>query len=115
MKTEQLLSATGETIEYAKLYFEQKSDYLKLEVAKQSAKTTSSLITAAVLGILGLIVLFLLTLSIGFYLGEAIGSYGTAFLILTGVFALIGLVIYFFKRQIITNPLLSMVIKNMLD
>jgi len=115
MKTEQLLSATGETVEYAKLYLEQKTDYFKLEVAKQSAKTTSNLVTVAVLGGLGLFVLFLFTMSIGFYLGELLESYGTAFLILTGFYLFLAIVIYFFRKQIITNPLLSMIIKNMLD
>lgn len=115
MNTEQLLSSSGETIEYAKIYVEQQVDYYRLESAKRIAKTTSDLFTVLTVFSLALMVILLASLSLGFFLGKIWDSYGLAFLFLTGLYATIALVIYFFKRQVITNPLTALIIKNMLD
>jgi len=115
MKTEKLLSTTGETIEYAKIYIEQQKEYFKLETSKRLAKTTSNLATVAVLAFLGFMVIIFLSLAVGFLLGQYWNSYGLAFLVITLFYVVIGLVIFFFKRQIITNPILSLVIREMLD
>ncbi len=114
MKTEELLSSTGETIEYGKMYLEQKMDFYRLETSKRLAKTTSNLATVAVMGFLGMMVVLFLSIAGGLFLGAFLGSYGLAFLIITGLYILAVVIIYFFKKEIITNPILSLVIEEML-
>lgn len=115
MKTEELISTAGETVEYAKIYIEQQKQYFRLETSKRLAKTTSNLATLAVLVFLGFMVMIFFTLAIGFLLGKYIGSYGVAFLGLTGFYLLLAILVFYFKKQIITNPILNLVIKEMLD
>lgn len=115
MNTEKLLSASGETIEYAKIYLEQQVDYLRLETARRTVKTTSNIMTTVVIAFLSFMVVLFLSVAIGFFLGQAWGSYGLAFLFLTGIYALITVLIYYFKRPIITNPIATLIIKNMFD
>ena len=115
MRTEELLSSAGETLEYGKIYMEQKMDFYRLETSKRLAKTTSNLATVAVMGFLGMMVIMFLSIAGGLYLGAILESYGLAFLIVTGIYTLAVLLIYFFKKEIITNPILSLVIREMLD
>lgn len=115
MKTEELISSAGETLEYGKMYIEQKVDFYRLETSKRLAKTTSNLATVAVIGFLGMMVVLFLSLAGGLLLGDLLGSYGIAFLVITGFYLFAVLLIYFFKKEIITNPILSLIIKEMLD
>lgn len=115
MKTEELLTTAGETIEYGKMYMEQKMDFYRLETSKRLAKTTSNLATLAVISFLIMMVIIFLSIAGGLLLGDFLGSYGLAFLVITSIYLLAVLAIYFFKKEIITNPILSLVIKEMLD
>ncbi|MFK8007574.1 MAG: phage holin family protein [Saprospiraceae bacterium] len=115
MNTDELLSSAGETMEYGKIYVEQKMDFYRLEMSKRLAKTVSNLATVAVMGFLVMMVVIFFSLALGLILGTFLGSYGYAFLAITGFYVLAVLLIYFFKRKIITNPILSLVIREMLD
>jgi len=115
MKAEELLTTAGETVEYAKIYIEQQKDYFRLETSKRLAKTTSNLVTVAVLAFLSFMVLIFLTIAIGFLLGSYFGSYGLAFLGLTVFYLILSILIFYFKKQIITNPILTLIIREMLD
>ncbi len=115
MKTKQLLSSVDETVEYAKIYLEQQVDYFHLEASKRMAKTTSHLVTLAIISFLAFMVILFLSVALGLLIGQAWGSYGLAFLLITGVYALAAILIFFFKKQIVTNPLTKMIISEMLD
>jgi len=115
MKTETMLASTGETIEYAKIYIEQKIDYLQLEIAKRTAKTTSNLLTIAVIAFFSFMIIFFLSITAGFALSSLVGSYTYGFLIVSAIYLLITLIVVFFKRKIITNPITELIIENMLD
>lgn len=113
--SEEILQTAGETFEYANQYVQKQIDLLKLDSAAKIAKSTSAIITLAVIGFLATMVMIMLSITIGFALGETLGSYALAFLIITGVYALIALVVYFFKRQLVTNPVLSTVLASFFD
>jgi len=115
MKPNELFSATGETVEYARQYVQQQMDLLRLETAKRIALTTSSLITLSVIAVLILMIVVFISIALGFYLGALMGSYALAFLSIAGLYALVTVLIIYFKRVIVTNPILNIVIKNMLD
>jgi hypothetical protein len=90
-------------------------DYLRLEIAERSAKSISLLVTVFVVAFLSVMTLGFLFLTLGLFLGELWGSYPLAFLCITGVYLLTTIVVYKFRRQFVTNPILSQVIKSMLD
>ena len=115
MKPNELFSATGETVEYARLYIEQQIDILRLDIAKRIALTISSLITLSVMAVLMLMILLFVSIALGFYLGALMNSYALAFLSIAGLYFLITVLVIYYKRSIVTNPILNIVIKDMLD
>ena len=115
MKRDKLISSTGETVEYARQYIQQQIDYLRLETVERVAKTTSNLISAGVIAILILMGVLFLSVALGFYLGALMDSYALAFLCIAGLYFLVSMFIIYFKEKIITNPVLNIVVKNMLE
>ena len=112
---EEILLTAGETFEYANQYVQKQIDLFKLESAEKLAKATSSIITLAVIGGLATLVIIMLSIAIGFAIGEALGSYALGFLVITGIYALIAVLVYLFKRRLVTNPVLSAVIESFFD
>jgi len=110
-----ILQQAGESFEYANQYVQKQIDLLKLEGAERVAKTTSSLITMAVLFFFAAMVLIMLSLSLGFWLGSLLNSYALSFLILAGIYATVGLLVYFFKNQLLTNPILTQVLQSLFE
>ena len=113
--TEEVLHTAGETVEYARQYLQQQGDIIRLEAAERTARVTSSLITAIVLAVLGLLVLVMLSIAAGFWLAQTLGSAALAFLCIAGVYAVVATLLYVFKRQLITNPALNFVLTAFFD
>lgn len=110
-----VLQQAGESFEYANQYVQKQIALFKLESAERIAKATSSLITLAVLFLLATLVIIMLSISLGIWLGTVIESYAGAFLMVTGVYALVGLLILFFKKEFVTNPVLSKILESFFD
>ncbi|MFK7808201.1 MAG: phage holin family protein [Saprospiraceae bacterium] len=115
LHAEKISASAGETYEYARLYVEQKGDYYKLEAAKKMAQSTSQVATSLIVGFFGMLVVLFLSLSVGFFLGNLWGSYGLAFLLITGIYALAAALVYYFRTSLITNPIVKMIISNLLN
>lgn len=115
MKPDDLLYSTGETVEYLRQYIQQQLEYIQLESIKRIAKTTANLITAGVVFLLMSMIAIFLSIAAGFYLGDLWGSYALAFLCIAGFYFVVGMFIIFFKEAIITNLVLNMIIRNILD
>lgn len=113
--TDELLENIGETTEYARTYAEKQFDYIRLEVAERTAKVTSTLITVIAVTFFVLLVIIMLSFTLGFYLGDLLKSYPLGFLIVTGIYFVVALLVYALRRQIVTNPILHLIIKAMLD
>ncbi len=108
--TDDLLTSAGETFEYARHYIKLQGDYIRLEAAERISKTTSAMVTAMVLGIFSLLVLIMLSLAAAFWLGNKMGSYAQAFLIVSVAYSFVGSVVYIFRRRLITNPTLKLML-----
>lgn len=115
MEQNNILSSTGETLEYAKIYMEQQAEYLQLEIAGRTAKVTSNILTIGVISILVLLTIVFLSFALGFYLGDVFESNALAFLCVGGIYIILTVLIVVFKETIITNPILSSVIKDIID
>ncbi len=111
----ELLQQAGESFEYANQYVQKQVDLFKLESAERIAKTTSSLVTAAVLFMIATLVIIMLSITVGIWLGSLLGTYSGAFLIVTGLYTLAGLLVYFFREQLVTNPVLSNVLESFFE
>ena len=108
--SDDVLMAAGETFEYARQYVKQQGDYIRLEAAERISKTMSAMMTALVLGIFSMLVIIMLSLAIAFWLGSKLGSYAEAFVIVSAVYCLIGSLIFIFRKQLVTEPTLQLVL-----
>lgn len=107
---EDLFYAAGETIEYARQYIEQQGELLRLEAAERLAKVTSALVTFILLSFFASLVVIMLSIAIAFWLGHLLGSYALAFLIISALYGTLGLLLFFYRRTLITNTVLGIVL-----
>lgn len=113
MEQEKLLEDLGETYGYLKAYVEKRVELARLGMIEKFAKAMSFLISlVAFLLIIGMVVL-LLSLALGFYLSEVLGSNSLAFLILSGVYLVIGLLVFALRNPLIRNPLIGQAIRSL--
>lgn len=115
MKTEDLLNTAGETFEYGRIYLTNQKKMIRLEVAEKMAKTTSSLITAMVMGFFLSLFTIFFSIAIGFWLGKIWASYPLAFLAVTAFYGVLGGLAYIFRTSLITNPVLVLILTTILD
>lgn len=101
----------GEAYGYAKAYIEQQLEYTKLDIAERLSIAISSAITAIVVVQLAFFVAGFLSIALGIYLGQRMGSYAQSFLIVGGIYAVITFIIVLFRRPLVTNPVVSRIIK----
>ena len=113
-KADQLLESLGETYGYLQAYIEQRIDLAKLEAAEKSSQVLASFITLVVVVFLLLILLAMLTVTAALFIGRALDeNYALGFLIMSGVYFLMAAVIYTFRRPLVTNRVLGMVIAKL--
>ena len=104
----------GEIVGYVKEYGEKQVKLVKLDIAERVSRITSGLALMMVAFVLLLFVLLLLSISAGIYLGEVWGSYAMAFLFLSGFYLIVGIALFVFKKSLVTNPILEVVINEMM-
>ncbi len=109
--TNSINESVGEVYGYLKAYFNQHLEFFKLDMAERTSRALSLAITMVIILMLGLVMLVFASLALGIYLGETLGSYPKAFLIVSGGYALFTLFLLLLRRQLITNPILSRIIK----
>jgi len=84
----------------SKEYIDTRFKLFKLRLVERSSRLIASLITDGVKGILAIFVIFYLSLALGFYLSELLGSSALGFLATGGIFVLLIILISAFE-----NPL----------
>lgn len=87
----------------AKEYLDTQVELLKLRAIAKSSRIAGALIVDASKLLLLLIIIFFLSLALGFYLGELLGSYSLGFLSTAGIFLVILLIIRAFEPQLETK------------
>lgn len=106
-----ILESAGEAYGYAKAYVEQQVEYAKLDLVERISIAISTAVSTVVVSLLFLMVLGFLSLAGGFFLAQKLGSAGEAFLIIGGIYAVLAIFALLFRRVLITNPILSRIIK----
>jgi hypothetical protein len=109
-EADQLIETVGESVGYAKEYLSQQVELTKLELAEKIALITSMLVNSLVFFLLGLLVFSMGSIALGFYLGDRYESYAAGFLIVFGIYLFLFLLLFAFRRKIITNPLLEKIL-----
>ena len=87
-----------------KKYLTLQIDYAKLTTVEKLVVLLSAIAMVAVMLILGACVLFYLSFAVVFMLSDAIGSTGGAYLIVSGIFLVLMLVVYALRQKLILDP-----------
>ena len=87
-----------------KKYLTLQIDYAKLTTVEKLVVLLSAIAMVAVMLILGACVLFYLSFAVVFGLSDAIGSTWGAYLIVSGIFLVLMLVVYALRQKLILDP-----------
>lgn len=88
---------------------------LKIEVYEKTAKISATLFSSLMIAILAFMLLFFLSIALGFYFGTIFNSYGTGFMIVTGLYLLILLPFLFFGKGLIEKLIVNRMIEQLME
>lgn len=87
-------------IDLIKNYATKKATLLKLEATEKSSLAMGNIVVIVLLALFGLFFISLLSIGMGFLLGEYIGNYSSGFLIVAGFYFVLLLIILLTKKPI---------------
>lgn len=89
--------------------------YLKLEAIDWITVVLSIFIVTSTIIILGVNVIFYICMGLANCMTEITGDIALSYFIIALALALIATIIYLFRRRLITQPILRILVKNMLE
>lgn len=107
---EELAEKLGETYGYLNKLFDQKVESYKLAVAEKSALTISKLIMVIVMTIFGVVMATFGLIALAFYLAGDMQNTAWGFGMVALAMLILMLLVFFLRRYIIINPMVSKVI-----
>jgi len=113
MDRNDLLSTAGETLAYAEDYLDTRIELVKLNVAEKGAQSGAKLLTIGIVGGIALVAAGCFTLALAIWLGELIGSLPLGFVIVGLGYLIVAAILYIFRKEILTTPLLRALITLM--
>lgn len=90
----------SEVFDKSKEYIETQIELAKLKALSRSSRIMGSLIVDGSKVLLSLLIVFFVSLALGFYLGEVLGSYSLGFLATGGIFFVVLLLIKAFEPKL---------------
>lgn len=87
-------------IDLIKNYATKKATLLKLEATEKSSLATGNIVVIILLALFGLFFISLLSVGMGFLLGEYMGNYSSGFLIVAGFYCILFIIIFLAKKTI---------------
>ncbi len=104
----------SEVFDKSKEYIETHIELAKLKALSRSSRIMGSLIVDGSKVLLSLLIVFFVSLALGFYLGELLGSYSLGFLATGGIFFLVLLLIKAFEPKL-EEKFMNMSIKRIMS
>ncbi len=96
--------------EHIEVYVETNIELLKLRVIRRLTNVISSLISSIVFLIFIILIVLMLNIGSALWLGEVTGKIYYGFFILALVYAVIGVILYFFRERLIKKPISNFII-----
>ncbi len=98
----------GNIKEYASI----RKDLTILSLAEKASVAAGNAAAGGILAVLGVCVFLFGNLALGFYLSEVIGNSYAGFLILTAIYLVLALIVYFTQENFIKKPIVNGVIRK---
>lgn len=95
-----------------KEYAQIRKDLALMMIADKASHSIASIVSGGILVFLALLIFFFGSMALGFYLSEVIGNTYAGFLIITGFYLLLAILVFVLKEKHIEKPLINKVIKK---
>ena len=109
----EIKSSVESFLRNSKEYAETRLNILVLDGQEKIAKTAAGFITGAVLLVIGVFLLFFLSIGTAWYFGEMMGHSFFGFFAVAGFYLLVGILTYVFRQQWIYLPITNSMIQKM--
>ncbi len=96
-------------------YLDARIKLLKYEIYEKTAKISSSLFSAFVIVMLAFLVLFFLSIALGFYFGTLFNSYGTGFILVTVLYLILLIPFLLFRKNWIERIIINRIIEQLTE
>lgn len=103
---------TQEIIGKIKEYVEVRKELAVLTAVEKGSQLFANLLTDGLVVLFSVLAILFGSLAMGFYLSELIGNSYSGFLIVTGVYFLVAIIIYLFKDKYMEKHIVNGVIKK---
>ncbi len=98
---------------HLKEYIDAKIALAKLNLAEKSSKILSNVIATMIVGIIFLFFIFFSSFALGYFLGQKLNNIYFGFLIVAGIYLLLGLIIWFGRERILRVPIMQSIIRQL--
>lgn len=105
----------GLLVEKAKEIAETRVEIIKLQAAQKVSLTLSSIVTMMAIGLLALLVIIIGSIGLAILIGNTLGHLSYGFFIVCGFYLLLGLILVFFRKQILGNPIRNIIIDKIIQ
>lgn len=102
-----------ELFENIKSYLALQLDLLKLNANERIIKSLAVIIILGVLAAVIFFIFFFLSFSFAYWYGERTGNMALGFLLISGIYVLLGIVVFSLRKSLIIKPLVYMWYKTM--
>ncbi|MES2431876.1 MAG: phage holin family protein [Bacteroidota bacterium] len=96
-------------------YLETRLELLKLKAINKSSKVGSDILTKLLIVLLIAFAIFMLNIGVAMWIGYELGKLYYGFFIVAGFYALVSLILFGFRKQLLKTPLNNLFIKMMAD
>ncbi|MEM9990946.1 MAG: phage holin family protein [Bacteroidota bacterium] len=109
------LEEVGKITGYTQQYIKDQVAYQKLDMVEKSSNAISWGIVLTIVGTFAFLILLLLSIALGLYIGEQVASYPLGFLIVTGGYLLLSLLLLLLRKPLFTNPIAAKLLKKIYE
>ncbi len=103
-----------EVVEHLENYLDTQQQITKLTIAEKTSIIGASLLSGFIIGALFLLVFLFASIALAFYLSTFFEKAYTGFLLVTGIYFFIGIILLLFRKSLLLTPFTNSFIKNIL-
>lgn len=93
-------------------YAETRINYMVLDAQEKIADTAGSIVSGLVIAIMGVFLLFFLSIGAAWYIGEVTGKAFIGFFSIAGFYALAAILLYLMRLSLFNTPIANALIKK---
>ncbi len=102
-------------VESINSYVKTNCELIKLEATDKTSLIGSCLISNLLIGLVGFLLIFFISLGASFYISERIGDNYSGFVIVAGFYFILGFILMIGRRTLIEKPMRDKIIRKILS